>query len=93
WLFYVDRRYHTVVGAWNREEHVLQGTGILVNTQGVRKKFPGWTKDQQLKGGISAYNAGLGNVQTYPNMNIGTTHNDYANDVVARAKYYKRNGY
>ncbi|KAM9173347.1 lysozyme g-like protein 2 [Pangshura tecta] len=93
-LMQVDRHYHTVVGAWDSEEHVLQGTSILVSMiQGVQKKFPGWTKDQQLKGGISAYNAGLGNVQTYPNMDIGTTHNDYANDVVARAKYYKRNGY
>uniref|UniRef100_A0A8C0G124 Lysozyme g n=1 Tax=Chelonoidis abingdonii TaxID=106734 RepID=A0A8C0G124_CHEAB len=77
-------RYHTVVEAWDSEEHVLQGTGVLISMiQG----------DQQLKGGISAYNAGLGNVQTYPNMDVSTTHNDYANDVVARAKYYKRNGY
>uniref|UniRef100_A0A8C8S546 Lysozyme g n=1 Tax=Pelusios castaneus TaxID=367368 RepID=A0A8C8S546_9SAUR len=75
-------------------EHLLQGTGILVSMiEGIQQKFPNWTKEQQLKGGISAYNAGLGNVQTYPNMDIGTTHNDYANDVVARAKYYKRNGY
>ncbi|XP_067416042.1 lysozyme G-like isoform X3 [Emydura macquarii macquarii] len=93
-LMQVDRRYHTIVGQWNSEEHLLQGTGILVSMiQGIQKKFPSWTMDQQLKGGISAYNAGLGNVQTYQYMDVGTTHNDYANDVVARAKYYKRNGY
>lgn len=46
-----------------------------------------------ISGGISAYNAGPNNVQTYDRMDIGTTHNDYANDVVARAKFYKRNGY
>lgn len=44
-------------------------------------------------GGISAYNAGANNVRSYDRMDIGTTHHDYANDVVARAKFYKRNGY
>lgn len=46
-----------------------------------------------ISGGISAYNAGANNVQSYDRMDIGTTHHDYANDVVARAKFYKRNGY
>uniref|UniRef100_A0A8C4XVR3 Lysozyme g n=1 Tax=Gopherus evgoodei TaxID=1825980 RepID=A0A8C4XVR3_9SAUR len=75
-LAFLDRRDHTVVEAWDSEEHVLQGTGVLVSMiQGLFWCF--------LPGGISAYNAGRGNVQTYPNMDIGTTHNDYANDVVA----------
>lgn len=47
----------------------------------------------RISGGISAYNAGANNIQSYDRMDIGTTHNDYANDVVARAKFYKRNGY
>lgn len=46
-----------------------------------------------ISGGISAYNAGANNVRSYDRMDIGTTHHDYANDVVARAKFYKRNGY
>ncbi|KAH1186524.1 hypothetical protein KIL84_019273 [Mauremys mutica] len=93
-LMQVDKRYHKLFGQWNSEAHVLQGTGILVDMiKGIQKKFPRWTKEQQLKGGISAYNAGLQNVQTYDKMDIGTTGNDYANDVVARAKFYKRNGY
>uniref|UniRef100_A0A8C3THN7 Lysozyme g n=1 Tax=Chelydra serpentina TaxID=8475 RepID=A0A8C3THN7_CHESE len=93
-LMQVDKRYHRLVGQWNSETHLLQGTGILVGMiEGIQKKFPRWTKEQQLKGGISAYNAGLQNVQTYDKMDIGTTGNDYANDVVARAKFYKRNGY
>uniref|UniRef100_A0A674HW34 Lysozyme g n=1 Tax=Terrapene triunguis TaxID=2587831 RepID=A0A674HW34_9SAUR len=93
-LMQVDKRYHKLVGRWNSEAHLLQGTGILVAMiKGIQKKFPRWTKEQQLKGGISAYNAGLRNVQSYDKMDIGTTGNDYANDVVARAKYYKRNGY
>ncbi|KYO41435.1 lysozyme g-like [Alligator mississippiensis] len=53
-----------------------------------------WDSEEHItQGGISAYNAGPKNVQSYERMDIGTTKNDYANDVVARAKFYKRNGY
>ncbi|KAM6386181.1 lysozyme g-like [Alca torda] len=93
-LMQVDKRYHKIVGSWDSEEHLVQGTQILCDMiKVIQKKFPTWTKEQQLKGGISAYNMGPNNVQTYDGMDIGTTHNDYANDVVARAKFYKRNGY
>ncbi|KFO73994.1 Lysozyme g, partial [Cuculus canorus] len=93
-LMQVDKRYHKIVGSWDSEEHLAQGTEILRGMiEEIQKKFPRWTKEQQLKGGISAYNAGPNNVQTYNEMDVGTTHNDYANDVVARAKLFKKNGY
>ncbi|XP_007436141.1 lysozyme G-like isoform X2 [Python bivittatus] len=93
-LMQVDKRYHTLVGTWDSEEHINQATLILCSMiQEIKKKFPSWTKEQQLKGGISAYNAGPKNVQSYDRMDIGTTKNDYANDVVARAKFYKTSGY
>ncbi|XP_035171753.1 lysozyme g [Oxyura jamaicensis] len=93
-LMQVDRRSHNPQGTWNGEVHITQGTTILINfIKRIQNKFPRWTKDQQLKGGISAYNAGDRNVQSYARMDIGTTHDDYANDVVARAQYYKQNGY
>ncbi|NXJ79842.1 LYG protein, partial [Trogon melanurus] len=93
-LMQVDKRYHKIVGSWDSEEHLAQGTEILCGmVKEIQKKFPTWTKEQQLKGGISAYNAGANNVQSYERMDVGTTHNDYANDVVARAKFYKRSGY
>ena len=60
---------------------------------GIRQKFPDWSQDMVLKGGISAYNAGIRNVRIYERMDVGTTGNDYANDVAARAKFFKRNGY
>ncbi|NXC44833.1 LYG protein, partial [Penelope pileata] len=93
-LMQVDKRYHMVTGAWDSEEHIAQGTDILCQsiTQ-IQKKFPAWSKEQQLKGGISAYNAGTDHVRTYERMDVGTTHDDYANDVVARAKFFQRNGY
>ncbi|XP_061482863.1 lysozyme g-like protein 2 [Rhineura floridana] len=93
-LMQVDKRYHKLIGTWDSEEHITQGTLILCSMiKDIQKKFPQWTKEQQLKGGISAYNAGTKNVQSYDRMDIGTTNNDYANDVVARAQFYKRNGY
>ncbi|NXT29379.1 LYG protein, partial [Syrrhaptes paradoxus] len=93
-LMQVDKRYHKIVGSWDSEEHLAQGTEILCGMiKKIQKKFPTWTKEQQLKGGISAYNAGDKNVQSYDEMDIGTSHDDYANDVVARAQFYKRNGY
>ncbi|XP_064000089.1 lysozyme g-like [Pogoniulus pusillus] len=93
-LMQVDKNYHKLQGTWNSEAHITQGTNILISMiKAIQKKFPSWTKYQQLKGGISAYNAGAGNVQTYEGMDKGTTHNDYANDVAARAQYYKKHGY
>ncbi|XP_041051455.1 lysozyme g-like 1 [Carcharodon carcharias] len=93
-LMQVDRRYHDVVGAWDSEEHLSQGTQILTGMiKGIAKTFREWSKEQQLKGGISAYNAGTKNVQTYSRMDIGTTGDDYANDVVARAQWLKEHGY
>lgn len=41
--------------------------------------------------GISAYNAGVNTVQTYDKMIVGKTHN--YDDVDARVRFYKRNGY
>lgn len=74
--------------------HIKQASEILKKSiEGVTKKHPDWTKEQQLKGGISAYNAGVKNVQTLKGMDIGTTGNDYSNDVVERAKWFKNNGY
>ncbi|XP_077199613.1 lysozyme g-like [Paroedura picta] len=93
-LMQVDKRFHKVTGAWDSEAHITQATQILCTMiNDIAKKFPQWTKAQQLKGGISAYNAGIRNVQTYERMDIGTTGNDYANDVTARAQFYKKHGY
>ncbi|XP_066571064.1 lysozyme g-like 1 isoform X2 [Amia ocellicauda] len=93
-LMQVDKRYHTTVGLWDSEAHVAQGTQILIDfINKIKTKFPNWPKEHWFKGGISAYNAGDKNVQTYERMDVGTTGGDYANDVVARAQWFKKNGF
>ncbi|XP_056264498.1 lysozyme g-like isoform X2 [Pseudoliparis swirei] len=84
---------HTARGSWDSEEHLCQGTEILVNFIGrIRNKFPNWSAEQQLKGGIAAYNMGDGNVRSIENMDVGSTGGDYSNDVAARAQWYQSQG-
>ncbi|XP_017283201.1 lysozyme g [Kryptolebias marmoratus] len=85
---------HTKRGEWNSKEHLCQGTEILLYFIGrIQKKFPGWSKEQQLKGAIAAYNTGDGRVDSYENVDAKTTGKDYSNDVVARAQWYKQKGF
>lgn len=44
-------------------------------------------------GGIAAYNMGDRNVHSYDSVDANTTGKDYSNDVVARAQWYKNNGF
>ncbi|XP_075877204.1 lysozyme g-like [Nelusetta ayraudi] len=83
---------HEVVGEWDSYEHVYQATGILVDfIEKISEKFPRWSKEQKLKGGIAAYNMGDGSVHSYERVDEYTTGQDYSNDVVARAQWFKRN--
>ncbi|XP_069064939.1 lysozyme g-like isoform X1 [Pleurodeles waltl] len=88
-LMQVDKRYHTVEGEWNSKKHISQTTGILKDMiTNIQRKFPNWTTEQQLKGGIAAYNCGPGKVSSYETVDSRTTGHDYSNDVVARAQWY-----
>lgn len=93
-LMQVDRRYHVPQGTWDSKEHVAQATQILVDFTGtMRQNFKDWTREQCMKGGIAAYNCGPFNVKSYANVDSNTTGRDYSNDVVARAQYYKSEGF
>nr|AOX15709.1 lysozyme [Haliotis diversicolor] len=74
--------------AWNSEGHIRQATEdvLIPKIRGVQNKHPAWTKEQQLQGGIAAYNFGVKNVQTVAGTDVGTTGDDYSNDVIARAQ-------
>eukprot|EP00730_Choanoeca_flexa_P008467 TRINITY_DN12491_c1_g1_i18.p1 TRINITY_DN12491_c1_g1~~TRINITY_DN12491_c1_g1_i18.p1 ORF type:complete len:602 (+),score=126.69 TRINITY_DN12491_c1_g1_i18:1432-3237(+) len=85
-LMQIDFRYHTPDQS-SVQAHINQGTGILKSMiDAVAKKHPDWPRAKQVQGGIAAYNSGVGNIQTQGGIDIGTTHNDYSNDVIARAQ-------
>ncbi|NXE31734.1 LYG protein, partial [Ptilorrhoa leucosticta] len=86
-LMQISRQQLQPYAVWDSEEHINQCSNILVlSINEVRARHPTWTWDRQLRGGISAYNAGVNTVQTYDKMDIGKTHN-YANDVDARDRF------
>ncbi|XP_072913890.1 lysozyme g-like isoform X2 [Hemitrygon akajei] len=90
----VDRRWHSPCGSYDSREHLMQATEILVGMIGaIKQKFPSWTKEQQLKGALAAYNMGPDKVNGYHNVDANTTGHDYSNDVIARAKWLKENGF
>ncbi|XP_073470795.1 lysozyme g-like [Aquarana catesbeiana] len=93
-LMQIDKRWHTPRGAWNSEEHILQATEILISMfETIKQKFPSWSRSQVMKGALAAYNMGPGNVKSFDAVDSNTTGKDYSNDCIARAKFYKTNGY
>ncbi|XP_065815698.1 lysozyme g-like [Labrus bergylta] len=84
-----DGGNHKKIGAWDSRAHLFQATGILVDfIKKIRKKYPDWSKEYQLEGGIAAYNCGDGKVDP-KDADKNTTGGDYANDVLARAQWYR----
>uniref|UniRef100_A0A8C8I7D2 Lysozyme g n=2 Tax=Oncorhynchus TaxID=8016 RepID=A0A8C8I7D2_ONCTS len=52
-LMQVDKRYHKIVGTWDSEEHISQGSEILNEfIRRIQAKFPAWPKEHQLKGAV-----------------------------------------
>uniref|UniRef100_A0A8C7PQT6 Lysozyme g n=1 Tax=Oncorhynchus mykiss TaxID=8022 RepID=A0A8C7PQT6_ONCMY len=52
-LMQVDKRYHKIVGTWDSEEHISQGSEILKEfIRRIQAKFPAWPKEHQLKGAV-----------------------------------------
>ncbi|NWV04543.1 LYG protein, partial [Ptilonorhynchus violaceus] len=86
-LMQISRQQLQPYVVWDSEEHINQCSNILVlSINEVRARHPTWTWDRQLRGGISAYNAGANTVQSYDKVDIGTTYN-YANDMNVKARF------
>uniref|UniRef100_A0A8C0LGB4 Lysozyme g-like protein n=1 Tax=Canis lupus dingo TaxID=286419 RepID=A0A8C0LGB4_CANLU len=88
-LMQLDKKIHHPVGTWDSKEHLLQAVGILTDKiKAIQKKFPTWNVAQHLKGGLSAYKSGIDAIVTPVDID-----NDLVNDLLARAKFYKRHGF
>ncbi|XP_074066248.1 lysozyme g-like protein 1 [Macrotis lagotis] len=74
---------------WTSETRVNQVTEILIKRiKEIQRKFPTWTTDQYLRGGLCAYNEGIGYVRSNQDLSC-----DFCNDVLARGRYYQRRGF
>ncbi|XP_062856261.1 lysozyme g-like [Trichomycterus rosablanca] len=94
-LMQVDKNAHPdYKKPWNGEEHIRQGVDILISfIKQIQDKFPSWSKENQLKGGIAAYNLGVKNIKTLEGMDVKSSGDDYSSDVVARAQWFNSHGY
>ncbi|NXH30942.1 LYG protein, partial [Myiagra hebetior] len=73
-LMQISRQQLQPFAVWDSEEHINQCSNILVlSINEVRARHPTWTWDRQLRGGISACNAGITTVQTYDKKDIDKT--------------------
>jgi hypothetical protein len=85
-LMQLDSRYHPPRGGPYSGEHIEQAARVLERLlEEVKAKHPGWPPEQQLRGGVVAYDVGVSHVRTIKDMDRGTTRDDYSNDVWARA--------
>ncbi|XP_017656763.1 lysozyme g-like protein 1 [Nannospalax galili] len=74
---------------WMSEPQVSQKTEVLTaRIKEIQTRFPTWTPDQYLRGGLCAYSGGAGFVRSSQDLNC-----DFCNDVLARAKYFKNHGF
>jgi hypothetical protein len=86
-LMQLDSRYHPPRGGPYSPEHIDQAARVLERLlEEVKAKHPGWPPEQQLRGAVAAYDAGVGGVRTIKDMDRGTSGDDYSNDVWARAQ-------
>ncbi|GAB5569540.1 lysozyme g-like protein 1 [Prionailurus iriomotensis] len=75
--------------SWISESQVSQIIEVLtLRIKEIQTRFPTWTPDQYLRGGLCAYAGGPGYIRSSQDLNC-----DFCNDVLARAKYFKRHGF
>ncbi|CAL1528639.1 unnamed protein product [Lymnaea stagnalis] len=81
--------------AWNSCAHIemMISRKLIPDIELVLGRHTTWSASQALQGGVAAYNFGVGNVQTWGGIDVGTTQGDYSNDVIARAKWLYANGW
>ncbi|WKJ88748.1 transglycosylase SLT domain-containing protein [Methylomonas montana] len=90
-IMQIDHRSHTVLGRPDprSQQHINQAAEIIHdNLAKIRRNHTSWPEARQLQGAVAAYNFGANNVCTLDGIDKGSTHDDYSNDVWARALYF-----
>ncbi|XP_008844080.1 lysozyme g-like protein 2 [Nannospalax galili] len=88
-LMQLDKQIYHPIGSWDSKDHLLQSVGILADRiKAIQRKFPTWNDAQHLKGGLTAFKSGMETVVTPEDIET-----DFINDLIARAKFYKRHGF
>ncbi|KAM5227469.1 lysozyme g-like protein 1 [Ctenodactylus gundi] len=84
-----DSNVYARPSSWISESQVSQKTELLnTRIKEIQTRFPTWTPAQYLRGGLCAYSRGAGFVRSPQDLSC-----DFCNDVLARAKYFKRHGF
>ncbi|TGG92209.1 MAG: hypothetical protein ERJ67_05955 [Aphanocapsa feldmannii 277cV] len=89
----VDQRVHRL--AANEDPsgpaHLHQAARILRRgLDAVRQRHSDWRPEDQLRGALAAYDAGIDSVRHPQWLDMGTTGGDYSADVLARARWLAR---
>nr|KAG5700050.1 hypothetical protein BaRGS_028287 [Batillaria attramentaria] len=66
----------------------MMSSFLITKIKAVQSTHPSWTKDQQLQGGVAAYNH-FPSGSSFSAVDSHTTGRDYSNDVIARAQWLK----
>ncbi|XP_071314955.1 butyrophilin subfamily 1 member A1-like [Trachinotus anak] len=96
-LMQINKAYHDVKGEPYSQEHVQEGVKLLVEAiRTMWKEKKKWTPQQQLKGALASYIAGperILRLEDDEDVDSETPNKDFANDVVARARWFAGRGF
>ncbi|XP_022616610.1 selection and upkeep of intraepithelial T-cells protein 5-like isoform X1 [Seriola dumerili] len=96
-LMQIHKLYNRLEGGPFSKEHVEQGARIIARLlQIMQKERKNWTTQQHLKGALACYIAGeetVLNLKDHEDVDSATPCNDFANDVIARARWFAMKGF
>uniref|UniRef100_A0A4W5P011 Lysozyme g n=1 Tax=Hucho hucho TaxID=62062 RepID=A0A4W5P011_9TELE len=99
-LMQVDKCCHSPKGTWDSQEHIDQAERYSLTHSWIELIIHVvvlYATTNLLclcfSGALAAYNMGAGSISSYEQVDAKTTGGDYANDVAARAQYFKKHGY
>ncbi|XP_023270305.1 uncharacterized protein LOC111661072 [Seriola lalandi dorsalis] len=96
-LMQISKLHNCLEGGPFSKEHVEQGARILARLLRIMlKERKNWTTQHQLKGALACYILGeekVLNLKDHENMDSETPCKDFANDVIARARWFANKGF